>query len=136
MFMFLIIVFVIIIYSRVSKKSRVPMNKRIIIALLSILAVIFLTAQTCTTGLAAECTAEGDILCDDSDAYECGYNAYGYYVSRASEYDVEYCGATDTTTDTDEDGLTDYDEINMYGTDPYVRDTDGDGAFDGEEVVA
>ncbi|MBI5001839.1 hypothetical protein HZC31_00475 [Candidatus Woesearchaeota archaeon] len=112
------------------------MNKKIIIAMLSVLAVIFLTAQTCTTGLAAECTSVGDILCDDTEAYECGYSGYGYYVSRASEYDIEYCGATDTTTDTDEDGLTDYDEVNTYGTDPYDRDTDGDGALDGEEVVA
>src|SRR3989338_8795495 len=110
--------------------------KKKIIALLSILAVLFLTAQTCTTGLAAECTAEGDILCDDTDADGCGYNAYGYYVSRASEHDVEYCGAEDTTTDTDEDGLTDYDEVNTYGTDLEDRDSDDDGALDGEEVVA
>ena len=31
-----------------------------------------------------------------------------------------------TTTDTDGDGLTDYDEINTYHTDPYKADTDGD----------
>ena len=36
--------------------------------------------------------------------------------------------------DSDGDGLTDADEINIYGTDPYNPDTDGDGLTDGEEV--
>ncbi len=111
------------------------MRSKITIAFLSILAVIFLTAQTCTTGLAAECVSAGDIVCDETEAYECGYSGYGYYVSRAAEYDVEYCGAEETTTDSDEDGLTDYDEINTYYTDPNDRDSDDDGALDGEEVV-
>ncbi len=36
--------------------------------------------------------------------------------------------------DTDQDLLNDDDEINIYGTDPNVRDTDGDGVIDGIEV--
>ena len=36
--------------------------------------------------------------------------------------------------DTDEDGLSDTDEINIYGTDPNDSDTDGDGLSDGDEV--
>ncbi|MBA2452709.1 MAG: hypothetical protein H0V47_06030 [Chloroflexia bacterium] len=36
--------------------------------------------------------------------------------------------------DTVEDGLTDDDEVNVYGTDPEVFDTDGVG--DGDEVEA
>ncbi len=36
--------------------------------------------------------------------------------------------------DTDGDGLTDADEINIYGTDPHNPDTDGDGLLDGVEV--
>ncbi len=110
--------------------------KRQMICCFSFLLVLFLTAQTCTTGLAAECVGAGDIVCDETEAYECGYSGYGYYVSRASEFDVEYCGAEETTTDSDEDGLTDYDEINIYGTDPYDRDSDDDLLLDGEEVVA
>jgi hypothetical protein len=35
---------------------------------------------------------------------------------------------------TDEDGLTDDDEINIYGTNPNDPDTDGDGINDGDEV--
>ena len=38
-------------------------------------------------------------------------------------------------TDTDGDGLSDYDEINLYGTDPTLSDTDGDGTDDGTEVA-
>lgn len=40
------------------------------------------------------------------------------------------------TQDSDSDGLSDYDEIHVYGTDPYNADTDRDGRIDGEEVLA
>ncbi|PKM88267.1 hypothetical protein CVU83_01995 [Candidatus Falkowbacteria bacterium HGW-Falkowbacteria-2] len=36
--------------------------------------------------------------------------------------------------DTDGDGLTDYEESNMYGTSPYLADTDSDGISDREEI--
>ena len=37
-------------------------------------------------------------------------------------------------SDTDNDGLTDYDELNVYGTSPYLPDTDSDGLSDLEEL--
>ncbi len=37
-------------------------------------------------------------------------------------------------SDTDGDGLTDLDEVNVYGTDPLLADTDGDSLGDGWEV--
>ena len=40
----------------------------------------------------------------------------------------------DDPLDSDGDGLTDWEEINMYGTDPNNKDTDGDGLSDFEEV--
>ena len=40
----------------------------------------------------------------------------------------------DPDTDTDGDGLSDGDEINIHGTSPYDTDTDGDGLTDGDEV--
>lgn len=40
-----------------------------------------------------------------------------------------------STVDTDGDGLTDADEINIYKTNPYQADSDGDGLTDGEEVL-
>lgn len=36
--------------------------------------------------------------------------------------------------DSDNDGITDYDEIYVYGTDPLSADTDGDGLSDYEEI--
>jgi len=40
-----------------------------------------------------------------------------------------------STIDTDGDGLTDDEEINIYGTDPKNADTDEDGITDGEEIT-
>jgi len=37
--------------------------------------------------------------------------------------------------DTDGDGLSDYDEINVYHTSPYIADSDSDGIPDGVEVA-
>jgi len=36
--------------------------------------------------------------------------------------------------DTDNDGLSDYDEANIYGTSPYLEDTDSDGVSDYDEI--
>lgn len=41
-----------------------------------------------------------------------------------------------SSSDTDGDGLSDYEELFLYETDPYASDTDGDGYLDGEEVDA
>lgn len=40
----------------------------------------------------------------------------------------------DITTDTDGDGLSDYEEVNTWKTDPSLSDTDGDGYDDATEV--
>lgn len=37
-------------------------------------------------------------------------------------------------TDTDVDGLSDWDELNTYGTSPYLADSDSDGSSDSEEI--
>ncbi len=47
----------------------------------------------------------------------------------------EFVAGTDPDDpDTDQDGLSDGDEVNMHGTDPLDIDSDGDGLPDGEEV--
>lgn len=38
-------------------------------------------------------------------------------------------------TDSDGDGLSDYDELNIYKTSPYLEDTDSDGISDYDEVA-
>lgn len=37
--------------------------------------------------------------------------------------------------DTDEDGISDYDELNIFFTSPYIADSDGDGRADGVEIL-
>ena len=37
--------------------------------------------------------------------------------------------------DTDEDGLTDWEELNVHGTSPYLADSDSDGTSDREEIA-
>jgi hypothetical protein len=44
-------------------------------------------------------------------------------------------GTSLTDHDTDADGLPDYEEVSVFGTDPLARDSDGDGISDGFEVV-
>jgi len=39
-------------------------------------------------------------------------------------------------TDTDEDGISDYDELNIFLTSPYIADSDSDGKSDGSEILA
>jgi outer membrane protein OmpA-like peptidoglycan-associated protein len=52
-----------------------------------------------------------------------------------SDYDEIYVyGTNPLDPDTDGDGLTDYDEVMVHGTDPLNADTDGDGLSDGDEV--
>ena len=38
--------------------------------------------------------------------------------------------------DSDSDGISDYDEVNLYGTDPFAVDTDNDGFQDGAEIIS
>ena len=63
--------------------------------------------------------------------------------SRGNQLNVVAPGATDSDgdglinaldPDSDNDGVTDGDEVNNWGSDPLIDDTDGDGLGDGDEV--
>jgi hypothetical protein len=41
----------------------------------------------------------------------------------------------DVFKDSDSDGISNFDEVNIYKTDPYVADSDRDGVFDGAEIA-
>lgn len=62
--------------------------------------------------------------------YSVGIN-YRPGTARAPEYRLT---GMSRTLDSDGDGLSDYDEIHKYGTDPFNPDTDGDGLNDYEEI--
>lgn len=51
----------------------------------------------------------------------------------ANIYEIEN-GTDPLSKDTDNDGLTDYDEIFIYNTNSVIPDTDGDGLEDGDEL--
>jgi len=57
------------------------------------------------------------------------YDEYGNESAFSGEVPYTFAAA-----DTDGDGISDYDEINEYGTDPDKADTDGDGLNDGDEL--
>ncbi len=44
-------------------------------------------------------------------------------------------GSSDSKVDTDNDGLSDYEEIIYWFSDPTLDDTDADGAYDGAEIL-
>ena len=51
-----------------------------------------------------------------------------------SDAEEAAAGTSSRKPDTDNDGLFDREEVQVYGTDPLNPDTDGDGFIDGEEV--
>lgn len=55
------------------------------------------------------------------------------FVSSAEQREAEL--AVQRTTDTDGDGLLDYDELYVYETSPYLVDSDGDGLNDALELT-
>ena len=64
------------------------------------------------------------------------YVAVTSYVNGGSESEFSNeLVVSVTKVDTDNDGISDYDEVNLYGTDPNNPDTDGDGISDYDEIL-
>lgn len=92
--------------------------------------------------------SDGDGLTDYQEAYITGTDptVYDSVKSGVSDADADSDGdglsnAKETeldtnpqSSDTDDDGLSDGDEINTYKTDPLNPDSDGDGLQDGDEI--
>ena len=68
----------------------------------------------------------------DKDYYfsATGYNSYGDESNFCNEVKVSV-----PSLDTDKDGISDADELSVYGTNPNNPDTDGDGLSDGDELA-
>lgn len=67
------------------------------------------------------------VICLAFQLFSCGENV--------SEKDVTYTTLQSGVIDTDGDGLSDTQETDIFLTDPFRRDTDGDGLVDGLEEV-
>jgi parallel beta-helix repeat protein len=71
---------------------------------------------------------DGEIRGFDGDGLGAGGTGDG------ADYDIGADEYVDMSLDTDGDGLTDYEEMTVVGTDPNDPDTDDDGLTDGQEV--
>lgn len=69
--------------------------------------------------------------CSPEPAVQVPVDTDGDGLTDAEEMEL---GTDANNADTDGDGLTDGEEVNEYNTDPLNADTDGDGLNDGEEV--
>ena len=69
---------------------------------------------------------------NDGSSYYFSVTAYDWLGNESGYSNEAY--ATVTAVDSDKDGLTDSEEIDVYGTDPLNADSDFDGAYDGLEV--
>ena len=60
----------------------------------------------------------------------------GYKPNKNQNQELEDSVFALKSKDTDKDGISDYDEIYLYKTSPYLEDTDSDGISDKEEISA
>ncbi|MEW6681846.1 MAG: HYR domain-containing protein [Nitrospirota bacterium] len=93
----------------------------------------FGSGGTVTTEFALEAIATDLAIQADGRLVAAGYSWDGSNYSFAL---ARYFGAGSSGGDSDEDGLSDADETNLYGTDPNNPDTDSGGVWDGDEVRA
>jgi hypothetical protein len=83
--------------------------------------------------------ADGDGICDAGDTCPNLFGQIGSPCDDANPYTVNdlidaNCSCTGFALDSDGDGLTDQDEVEIYFTDPFEDDTDSDGLSDWAEV--
>lgn len=112
-------------------------------ALAALLAGAAAPAWTPPAAAQVESDMDGDGLFDDDEALAYGTDPFSADTDGDATPDgVEVALGTDPLTaaapgeriDTDSDGIFDFDEANLHGTDPLDYDTDQDGRSDGVEV--
>ena len=75
-----------------------------------------------------------DVLKKDSDGNGISDADEDYDKDGVSNIKEQELGTNPNSVDSDNDGLTDYEEINKYHTNPLRPDTDKDGLSDSEEI--
>jgi hypothetical protein len=79
-------------------------------------------AVTTTNVVVVPATVQPEVITNDKDR------------DGILDAEEQQLGTKDGVADTDGDGLSDYDEVKVYKTNPLKPDTDGDGNTDGAEV--
>lgn len=69
---------------------------------------------------------------DDNGVSDADEDSDGDKLTNITEIEL---GTNLVHSDSDADGLNDYDETNLYNTDPVKADTDGDSLIDGDEIL-
>jgi len=109
------------------KKSNLDLKQKIAVPVLGIfaLALIFLWASDLNS------TIKNSL---NSTSEESSGEVLNNIGNTCPDGNCE--GSERTNIDSDNDGLLDWEEIEKYGTSPYLEDTDADGYTDKEEVVS
>ena len=79
-------------------------------------------------------TGTNPIIYDSVESGISDADADSDYDGLTNIYEITI-GTNPLSKDTDDDNINDYDEINIYNTDPLNPDSDGDGVSDGNEII-
>jgi hypothetical protein len=87
--------------------------------------------------------ASPDLACDGEyeavaadPAVDCDDSSADADADGVRDLDEHRAGTEGCEPDSDGDGLTDGEELDVYGTDPLTGDSDGGGVADGDEIAA
>ncbi len=109
-----------------------PLFGIMLVVLCISLAVVFSTFTERGRNATATAVAQAAIIATQTEATRLAGDSDGDGLSDSQE--IEVTNTDPNNPDSDGDGLNDGDEINLHGTDPTNPDSDNDGVSDGEEV--
>ena len=111
----------------------IPVFGILLVVLCISLAVVYATYSGRGRDATATAVAQAAIIATQTEAARLAGDTDGDGLTDSQEIDVT---STDPNNpDSDGDGVNDGDEVNKLGTDPNNPDTDGDGLSDGEEAA-
>lgn len=133
-------------YTPPSKKKRIWVGLSVL--LLTLILIVVIVVMIMRFGLLSPQEVTPELIIEEPVASETISDPLVPEISESAVHgeDSDSDGLLDeeekqyktniTKFDTDSDGLSDYEEVKIYGTDPIDSDTDSDGYMDGEELKA
>ncbi|MCB9007513.1 MAG: protein kinase [Ardenticatenaceae bacterium] len=111
----------------------IPIFGILLVILCISLAVVYATYSGRGRDATATAVAQAAIIATQTEAARLAGDSDGDGLTDSQEIDVT--GTDPNNPDSDGDGLTDGNEVNNLGTDPNDPDTDDDGLNDGDEIT-